>query len=361
MKIKKPRTSQASKLKSAAKIVIMRIMAVKIRDTTTDSNSSAFGFLQEAGFRNISPDGHYLNAVTPEGDMLFLLEYEPKTETNMQYAPFRIVRVHRGTPLEIDKGEIKFSYPAVNGVTELSAKGEEASDWEMTVEPSALEAIPKKGAFCATDSPVAQAVNGRAAGSLPSTAEGLIRLELERRREMVENSEIRQALVSKTSSPNSHEPLLVEEERLKRWPRNKRFWDCARQYLERHNQKEEPMISTISLALNELEKSGIDRDLLVDMFGDHPANIDRLLSVRLLHRELWPLLDKPHGDKDRISPESLSVLTQISLYDQVRIWNKAKKAGINTLIVLELKKLCGMSLTAKPSWNPKLNAAIKPT
>ena len=238
MKIKNTRTSQASKLKSAAKTVIMRITAVKIRDTTTGSNSSAFGFLQEAGFQNISSDGHHLKAVAPEGDMPFLLEYEPKTETDIRYASFRIVRVYRGTPLEIDKGEIQFAYPAVNGFMELSAKGEELSDWEMTVEPSALEAIPKKGAFCAVDSPVAQAINGKVPGSLPSTAEGMIRLELERRGEMAENPEARKARGGSISGmPRS----LFSERKLGPWPHNQ----LIRDYMKEHH-GDDQRVSAIS-------------------------------------------------------------------------------------------------------------------
>jgi hypothetical protein len=308
-----------------------------------ESGSSALGFLKEMGFLVKSSDNHHFDAVSPGGDMVFYVEYELKG--SVKYSEFRMVRLYRGTPLEVDSGTIQWAVSAApDGSILFGAKGKEINDWEFTALPKIIEKIPEHDSFCAGDASAARTadeeVNGHgnrlpahAEGNLPSTAEAMIALELERRREMAEDPEtrkkVRWSLSGSLESPEWEDKLDI-------WPYNQLVLDYMNE-----NYGGDQRILSISLAFHAIlnnDKTKIS--YLANLFGICPQTIALLLAVRNLHPKLCGLLDKPKRDPERISPEALDLLVRIPIDEQVRIWEEAQEAGKkrNPLIVLRLKE-----------------------
>jgi hypothetical protein len=346
MKTKNNGTSKASKHEAA----IMKIMTVKILDTATASNSSAFSFLREAGFADVVIDGQDVRADASKCGIILVLERKP--EAGNYRSPFRIIRVHDDeTAAEIDNGTTLFSFPSVNGMIELSARGEEVPDWEITVGPSVLKSIPRIIPFVAR--PFAPIPTNGEDGEededvyipLPPATDSIIGNLLKRAVVPDKNNGTPDHLLPQSLASMKQEAKIPD-----RWPFNPRL----RKYMAEFRGNEQS-VAAISDALNELSKDESVGDLVL-RFDDYHTTITRLLSVQKLVPSLKPLLDRPCKDPERITPNMLKWLVHFPMAEQVKAWEKAKAWGEQNKNKMSSLMLAKLEELAKPyhvCWKPR--------
>gem|GEM_PF-5571077 len=334
MKTKNNGTSQASKLKA----VIMKIMAVKIRNTATASNSSALGFLREAGFAGVVINGQDVKADGFKCNIFLVTERE--LEPGNQSSPFRIIRIDGDTAVEVDNGTTQFSFPSVNGMAELSARGEEIQVWEIAVGPSALKNIPRIIPFVARPF-VPVPTNGEDGDEgndifipLPPVTDSMISNMLKRTVVPDKNNGTPDPLLPQSLARMKQEAKIPD-----RWP----FNPPLRKYMAEFRGNDQS-VAAISDALYELSKNESSGDLAL-RFDDYQTTIIRLLSVQKLNLSLKPLLDRPCRDPERITPDMLGWLVHFPMAEQVKAWEKAKAWGeqnkdkMSSLILAKLEEL----------------------
>jgi hypothetical protein len=324
MKIKNTRTSQTSKTKpvSRAKVVIAKITAVRIPDKfTKETRMSAQGFLKDVGFITKPSKYGFIDAVSPAGEeMIFYAEYEPPKGGS--FTPFRMVRLHRGTPRVLDKGTIHMVISrSDDGPIDFTAEGDDVEGWEFVAEMTSLEEMPDRGSYVIRESSDDSDANGRYSdlpnsvhAGPPTTSEVMIADILARRkREMVRASEYQ-----------GENPLVTAANKIKipeNWPYN----NLILRYMDKYHGGDHT-VSAISDALFALiDGAGANVSYLVNLFNENLLAIQLLLAIHHnLHPDLKPLLDNPRGTSDWVSSRALGTLVKIPLDKQVKLWKEAK-------------------------------------
>ncbi|MDE1975308.1 MAG: hypothetical protein KGI49_02245 [Patescibacteria group bacterium] len=362
MKTKKQNSESASRKPATASKGIFKVLSVRTLSKFSRKSHMSASFLEEAGFKTSPTPSSArslrsgVSAVPGDKGSIYI---ECELKADAPAGLFRMVRIDRGTPHNIDSGHIQLALPLPGGGFDIQAAGDdELADWSIEACPADIPEIPVRGSSVPDEMPddetrplpdkrsVSEDLeSGRDTSSGPKPTKPAGTEEDCATIQGVDPEKIKRFLVapSRPAEPTKTNPLSFLG-----WKED----DRMRRFVAEHCNGAKSL-KAVSAELDKLKAGKPEGESFKEFaarLGLKPNEIHTLSMVSKLHDDLCPLLDKPHDDPERLTYNDLRIMSYFSKERQLDAWNAAKGKGTRRQITEELRRLLMDSLSK--DWMP---------